>query len=54
MSTVNQEDESFIEKMRRDREENAELYQALAGNTDEELDHDEYDYLPDGYNTSSK
>jgi hypothetical protein len=53
MST-GQDEESFVERARRDMEENPELYRALAGNTDAEIDHDKYDYLPEDYSTSSE
>ena len=44
MSTVNQDDESFIEKMRRDREENAELYQALDAESEDLEDVEDFGY----------
>ena len=52
--SIEQSQKGFVEGALQDMEENPELYEALAGNSDYEPDHDKYDYLPEDYSTSSK
>ena len=53
--SVEQEEKGFVERCLEDIENNPELYDALGGDTGRfEVDHDEYDLLPEGYSSSSK
>jgi len=52
--SIEQTEKSFVERALQDMEDNPELYEALAGNSEHEPNHDKYDYLPEDYSTSSK